>query len=219
MPSKNAAQFIIETLVDRNVDIVFGMPGSHVNDLYPLLAAASIRHITVKHENNGAIKADVYGRLTGKPGVLITTAGPGGTNALSGIATAYNAASPLIHLCGSPERGAKKEGFHGGSSEDFLQKIFEPVAKWSYRLKSSEEVPRVLSIIREIGLSSGTSRSFQGLDPCTTIRRLLSNRPFWLADFHPISYIRLTWIEHSRVSIESRPIFSPGLRSSLSPPN
>ncbi len=150
---KTAAQAIVDGLVEQGVELVFGMPGSHVNALYPLLAATSIRHITVKHENNGAMMADVYGRLTGKPGILITTAGPGATNAITGISGAYSAASPLVHLSGSVPRGAKKEGFHGASAEGYLQKMFEPITLWSVRIEHLGELPKVLSKAFELSTS------------------------------------------------------------------
>ena len=150
---KTVAQAIVETLLKRGVDLVFGMPGSHINALYAVLSTTSIRHITVKHENNGAVMADVYGRLTGRPGVLITTAGPGATNALSGIAAAYNAVSPIVHISGSVHRGATNEGFHGCSSEDFLLNVFQPVTKWSSRIVKPELVPKILNEAFDIAVS------------------------------------------------------------------
>lgn len=150
---KTVAQAIVETLLKRGVDLVFGMPGSHINAFYAVLSTTSIRHVTVKHENNGAVMADVYGRLTGRPGVLITTAGPGATNAVSGIAQAYNAASPIVHISGAVHRGATNEGFHGCSSEDFLLKLFQPVTKRSSRIEKPELVPRILNEAFDIAVS------------------------------------------------------------------
>jgi len=150
---KTVSQAIVETLLKRDVDFVFGMPGSHINALYAVLSTTSIRHVTVKHENNGAVMADVYGRLTGRPGVLITTAGPGATNAVSGIAQAYNAASPVVHISGAVHRGATNEGFHGCTSEDFLLRVFQSVTKWSSRIEKPELVPKILNEAFEISAS------------------------------------------------------------------
>ena len=142
---KTVAQAVVEVLLKRQVEMIFGMPGSHINALYSVLSTTSIRHVTVKHENNGAVMADVHGRLTGRPGVLMTTAGPGATNAVSGITQAYNAASPLVHISGAVHRGATTEGFHGCTSEDFLLKLFQPVTKWSSRIEKPELVPSILN--------------------------------------------------------------------------
>jgi acetolactate synthase-1/2/3 large subunit len=144
---------IVQTLLARGVDVVFGMPGSHINAFYATLSKTQIRLVTVKHEGNGAVMADVYGRLTGKPGVLITTAGPGSTNALSGIAQAYNALSPVVHIAGGVHRGAANEGFHGCTSEDFLLKVFQPVTKWSSRITQPELVPRILNEAFDVAVS------------------------------------------------------------------
>src|SRR5581483_8072430 len=85
-------QIAVEVLLANGVDVAFGLNGEHVLGLYDALAAApSIRHVTVKHENNAAIAAEAYGRLTGRPGVVTVTAGPGATNSLSGVAGAMAA--------------------------------------------------------------------------------------------------------------------------------
>ena len=94
---KRAGKAIIEALEAEGVRHVFGLVGSHVLEIYDaLLDSESIQHITCKHENTASGMADAYGRLTGRPGVVIVTAGPGATNSLSGVAQAYMAASPLI---------------------------------------------------------------------------------------------------------------------------
>ena len=144
---------IVQTLLARGVDVVFGMPGSHINAFYATLSKTQIRLVTVKHEGNGAVMADVYGRLTGKPGVLITTAGPGATNVVSGVAQAYNALSPVVHIAGGVHRGATNEGFHGCTSEDYLLKVFEPVTKWSSRVTQPELVPKKLNEAFDIAVA------------------------------------------------------------------
>jgi thiamine pyrophosphate-dependent acetolactate synthase large subunit-like protein len=102
---KTVSQAIVEVLLKRHVEMIFGM----------------------------------------RPGVLMTTAGPGATNAVSGITQAYNAASPVVHISGGVHRGATNEGFHGCSSEDFLLKLFQPVTKWSSRIEEPELVPSILN--------------------------------------------------------------------------
>ena len=140
------SEAVIASLTAHSVDTVFGLDGDHVIYLFDALAdAPQIRPITVKHENNAAIAAEVYGRLTGRPGVCITTAGPGATNALSGVAGAYAAGAPLIHISGGVPDGAFKEAFHGVDTTDFLQHAFTPVTKWSVRVEDAKEIPGVLT--------------------------------------------------------------------------
>src|SRR5690348_7980570 len=92
-------QIAVDVLKKNGVSVAFGLNGEHVLGLYDALAEApEIRHVTVKHENNAAIAAEVYGRLTGRPGVVTVTAGPGATNSLSGIAGAHANGSPVVHI-------------------------------------------------------------------------------------------------------------------------
>jgi acetolactate synthase I/II/III large subunit len=93
------SQAVVASLKAQGVDTIFGLDGDHVIYLFDALAdAPEIRPITVKHENNAAIAAEVYGRLTGRPGVVVVTAGPGATHSLSGVAGAYAAGAPLVHI-------------------------------------------------------------------------------------------------------------------------
>src|SRR6476469_1998247 len=139
------SQAVVASLRANGADTFFGLDGDHVVALYDALAdAPEIRPITVKHENNAAIAAEVYGRLTGRPGICITTAGPGATNSLSGVAGAYAAGAPLLHISGGVPDGAFKEAFHGVDTVDFLQHAFTPVTKWSVRVENAAEIPGVL---------------------------------------------------------------------------
>jgi acetolactate synthase-1/2/3 large subunit len=145
---------VVESLKAHGVDLIFGLDGDHIVYLYDALAdAPDIRIVTVKHENTAAIAAEVYGRLAGRPGIVLTTAGPGATNALSGVAGAYAAAAPVIHLCGGVQTGAEKEAFHGVDDPDFLQQAFAPVTKWSTRVEEPAEIAAALDRAFEIALS------------------------------------------------------------------
>src|SRR5262249_51897856 len=88
---------VVATLRAHGVEAVFGMPGVHNLVLYDALCdAPEIRHIVVRHEQGAAFAADGYARATGRPGVAITTAGPGATNALTAIAEAWSDSSPVV---------------------------------------------------------------------------------------------------------------------------
>ncbi|MGI8855555.1 MAG: thiamine pyrophosphate-binding protein [Thermomicrobiales bacterium] len=140
------SQAVVASLKAQGVDTVFGLDGDHVIYLFDALAdAPEIRPITVKHENNAAIAAEVYGRLTGRPGVVVVTAGPGATHSLSGVAGAYAAGAPLVHISGGVPTDSYKEAFHGVDTVDFLQHAFTPVTKWSVRVENAAEIPAVLN--------------------------------------------------------------------------
>lgn len=144
--TQRSGKAIIQALKAEGVEHVFGLVGSHVLEIYDALAdEPSIRHITVKHETTASGMADAYGRLTGKPGVALVTAGPGATNSLTGVAQAYMAASPLVHISGAVPRGASYESFHGVDKEDFLVRMFAEVTKWSVSIQRPEDIPHVLS--------------------------------------------------------------------------
>ncbi|MGB4609314.1 MAG: biosynthetic-type acetolactate synthase large subunit [Saccharofermentanales bacterium] len=97
------AEIIIRTLLDEGVDTVFGYPGGTVIDIYNALYdyQDQIRHIRPSHEQGGVHAADGYARSTGKTGVCIATSGPGATNTITGIATAYMDSIPLVCLTGN----------------------------------------------------------------------------------------------------------------------
>ncbi len=136
---------VVASLLAHGVDMFFGLDGDHVVPLFNALAdAPTIRPITVKHENTAAIAAEMYGRLTGRPGVVIVTAGPGALNSIAGVAGALAAGAPLVHISGGVAHGAAKEAFHGVDRVDFVDRAFEPVTKWSTRVESAREIPAAL---------------------------------------------------------------------------
>lgn len=97
------AQIVIETLLEQGVDTVFGFPGATVIDIYDKLfdCKDKIRHVLAAHEQGAAHAADGYARATGKPGVVIATSGPGATNLVTGIATAFLDSVPMIAITGN----------------------------------------------------------------------------------------------------------------------
>ena len=137
---------IVAALQAEGVEHIFGLVGSHVLEIYNALAdVPTIRHITVKHETTASGMADAYGRLTGKPGVVLVTAGPGATNSLTGVAQAYTSASPMIHISGAVPRNAPYESFHGADKPDFLVRLFAEITKWSVAVERPEDIPAVFA--------------------------------------------------------------------------
>src|SRR4029077_13873709 len=98
MASMTGGQAVVAALKAHDVEVVFGMPGVHNLALYDALydAAPQIQHVVVRHEQAAGFAADGYARATGRPGVAITTAGPGAANALTAIAEAWSDSSPVL---------------------------------------------------------------------------------------------------------------------------
>jgi acetolactate synthase, large subunit (EC 2.2.1.6) len=100
-PELSGAEIVIQALVDEGVELVFGYPGGAVLHIYDaLFKQGSLKHILVRHEQAAAHAADGYARATGKCGVCLVTSGPGATNTVTGIATAYMDSIPLVVLTG-----------------------------------------------------------------------------------------------------------------------
>lgn len=97
------AQIIVQSLIDQGVDMIFGYPGGAVLNIYDALYARKdeIRHVTASHEQGAAHAADGYARSTGRTGVVLATSGPGATNVVTGIATAYLDSIPMVAITGN----------------------------------------------------------------------------------------------------------------------
>ena len=96
---------IIKSLMDQGVETVFGYPGGVLLPLYDVLYDSDLRHILVRHEQCAAHAADGFARASGKVGVCIGTSGPGATNLITGIATAYMDSSPVLAIAGQVATG------------------------------------------------------------------------------------------------------------------
>ncbi len=141
--SLRVAEGIVKVLEKLDTELVFGLPGSQTCPFYDALYSSLIRHVLVRHEQMAAYMADAYAKFTGKPGFCDGTAGPGATNLLTGIATAWTDSTPLIVFTGQQPlshlgKGAFQELDHVA--------IFSPVTKWSTRLLKPE---RTLETVRE----------------------------------------------------------------------
>ena len=106
------SQIFVEVLVEQGVDTLFGYPGGTVLNLYDELYKNSdrIRHVLTAHEQGASHAADGYARATGRTGVVLATSGPGATNLVTGIATAYMDSVPMVALYGSKDDGKQAEG-------------------------------------------------------------------------------------------------------------
>ena len=137
----NGAGILINTLKDLEVDTIFGYPGGAVLPLYDeLYNKHDINHVLIKHEQAGTHAADGYARTSGKPGVVMVTSGPGGTNTVTGIATAAMDSIPLVVFTGQvPTDMIGNDAFQ----EADIVGITRPITKNNYLVKDVENLERV----------------------------------------------------------------------------
>ncbi len=136
------AQIIVESLKREGVEVIFGYPGGAVIDIYDeLYKTPEIKHVLVRHEQGAAHAADGFARSTGKVGVCLVTSGPGATNTVTGIATAYMDSIPVVILTGQvPTKLIGNDAFQ----EVDITGITRPCTKHNFLVKRTEDLPRIL---------------------------------------------------------------------------
>jgi len=145
-PAMHAGEAVAEALREEGVKRVFSVPGSHIHPIYDGLSRVpSIRFVTCKQEPNTSLMAEAHGRLTGEPGVCMVTAGPGSLNSMAGVAQAYGAASPMVHIAGAVPLKADLEAFHGVDDPAFVHEMFKSITKWSARVERLQDIPEVMA--------------------------------------------------------------------------
>ncbi|MBO8143766.1 MAG: biosynthetic-type acetolactate synthase large subunit [Thermodesulfobacterium sp.] len=138
----SGAQMVIEALKKEKVEVIFGYPGGAVIDIYDeLYKNPEIKHVLVRHEQGAAHAADGYARSTGKVGVVLVTSGPGSTNTITGIATAYMDSIPIVVLTGQvPTQLIGNDAFQ----EVDTTGITRPITKHNFLIKRIEDLPKIL---------------------------------------------------------------------------
>lgn len=133
---------VVKSLIDQGVKHVFGYPGGAVLDIYDALhTVGGIDHILVRHEQAAVHMADGYARSTGEVGVILVTSGPGATNAITGIATAYMDSVPLVVLSGQV---ASSLIGNDAFQECDMVGISRPIVKHSFLIKKAEDIPETI---------------------------------------------------------------------------
>ncbi len=139
--ARTGADVLLEGLISRGVDHIFGMPGSHSTAVYDALGRCGrIATVLARNEQAGAFMADGYARVTARPGVICTTAGPGATNALTGVAEAWADSLPVLLIAGQVNAGDLDREC-GNYHEIDLEAIFRPVTKWCGTVRRAEQIP------------------------------------------------------------------------------
>lgn len=142
-PGENmkASELIVRCLENEGVELLFALPGEETLHLTDALLDSPIRVITVRHEQGAAFMADVYGRLTGKAGVCLSTLGPGATNLLTGVADANMDRAPLVTITGQ----AGLDRMHKESHQYIdVMDMFRPVTKWQAQIFTPAIIPEAI---------------------------------------------------------------------------
>jgi acetolactate synthase-1/2/3 large subunit len=143
---RTAAQLLVECLAAEGCEYVFSVPGEETMDVLDALGVAAgagigPRHVTTRHEQGAAFMADVYGRLTGRAAVAMSTLGPGATNLITGVADAFLDRAPMVAITGQ----ASSDKLHKEAHQVVdIVRMIEPVTKWSTRVERVEAIPEIV---------------------------------------------------------------------------
>ena len=142
MKKESGGSALIRALADENVDLLFGYPGGAALHIYDAIYQQDkVQHILVRHEQAAVHAADGYARATGKVGTVLVTSGPGATNAITGIATAYMDSIPLVVISG--QVASHLIGTDAFQETDMMG-ISRPIVKHSFLIQRPEEIPEVV---------------------------------------------------------------------------
>ncbi len=142
MSSRSGADLLCDLLHQAGVNVIFGYPGGAVLPIYDALYNHAIAHILTRHEQGAIHAAQGYARVSGRPGVVLVTSGPGASNLITGIADAYMDSTPLIVITGQVER--KKIGSDAFQEVDTYG-LTMPITKHNYQVRDVRDLPQVIA--------------------------------------------------------------------------
>jgi len=141
-------EILVRSLVEEGVNVVFGIPGTHVLEIYSALYdhRDELTHVLARYEPGAGFMADGYGRVSGKPGVVVVTAGPGATGLVTPISQSHVEGAPVVAIAGLTPIGSAGRGYyHEYRDPDAQLSIFKPITKWAIRVTDPSEIPRILA--------------------------------------------------------------------------
>ena len=137
-----AAELFVKCLEKQGVEYVFGVPGEENIDLVDSLNKSSIKFIVCRHETGAAFIAGMMGKLTGKPGVCVSTLGPGATNMVTGVACATLDRMPVVAITAQTDLPMQHKGFHQYID---LSELYRPISKWSASIRDGSVIPELVT--------------------------------------------------------------------------
>lgn len=151
------AEFLVRALENEGVEYIFGIPGEENVHLMDALLDSNIRFVLTRHEQGAAFMADVYGRLTGKAGVCLSTLGPGASNLITGFADANMDGAPIVAIAG---QGATTRMHKESHQVLDLTKLFEPISKYSVSILTPDVTAEVISKAFKVAQTEKPGGSF-----------------------------------------------------------
>jgi acetolactate synthase-1/2/3 large subunit len=135
------SELMVKCLLNESAEYIFGLPGEENIEFLDSLSRTGINFITTRHEQGAAFMADVYGRIKHKPGICLSTLGPGAMNLTTGVANANLDHSPLVAITGQSDF---REGHFQYHQYIDVVKAFEPITKWNARITSADAIPELV---------------------------------------------------------------------------
>jgi thiamine pyrophosphate-dependent acetolactate synthase large subunit-like protein len=174
--NRNGGAAVVETLAAHGVDTIFGIPGTHNLEIYRHFLGAGVRAITPRHEQGAGYAAEAYARVTGRPGVVVATSGPGITNTMTAAATAYAESQPVLILSSGMPSGT--EGMDLGQLHEAknTSAAMDQLVRWSRRVHSADEAAEAVTDAFE-SFAGGRARPVHVEVPVDVLEAEWSGRP------------------------------------------
>ncbi len=154
------AELLVKCLEAQGVEYIFGIPGAKIDSVFNALLDSSIQLVVCRHEQNAVFMAESYGRLTGKPGVVLVTSGPGISNLTTGLMTATTEGDPVVAIGGNVPRAMILKGSHQSAKN---AQIMQAVTKSSVEVALADSIPEVVENAFRTALSPRSGASFISL--------------------------------------------------------
>ncbi|XIL02213.1 acetolactate synthase AlsS [Enterococcus faecium] len=154
---KQGSKSVVESLINHHVDYVFGIPGAKIDGVFNELEDQGPELIVTRHEQNAAFMAQAIGRITGEPGVVIATSGPGASNLATGLVTATAEGDPVLAIAGKVKRSDLLKLTHQSMDNAAL---FQPITKYSAEIQDPETISEVIANAYRMAKSSKKGASF-----------------------------------------------------------
>lgn len=155
---KQGSKSVVESLINHHVDYVFGIPGAKIDGVFNELEDQGPELIVTRHEQNAAFMAQAIGRITGEPGVVIATSGPGASNLATGLVTATAEGDPVLAIAGQVKRSDLLKLTHQSMDNAAL---FQPITKYSAEIQDPETISEVIANAYRMAKSSKRRELYQ----------------------------------------------------------
>lgn len=160
LDERAGARLLVKCLEQHGVEFIFGIPGAKIDAVFDALVDSPIRIILCRHEQNAAFMAGCYGRLTGKPGVVLVTSGPGVANLCTGLLTATTEGDPIVAIGGNVSRSMALKASHQATNNVLLMKA---VTKYAVEIRTVETIPEVVENAFRHAMAPQSGASFISL--------------------------------------------------------